>query len=55
MAAPAPTTSPLVRRYTMDEFFELDVPRDRALDAFHHPYAYLARAQAGFAVEPVAA
>ena len=22
-------------------YFELDVPRDRALDAFHHPYAFL--------------
>jgi hypothetical protein len=29
-----------------DELFELDVPRDRALDAFHHPYAYLAAAEA---------
>jgi hypothetical protein len=29
-----------------DEFFQLDVPRDRALDAFHHPYAYRARAEA---------
>jgi len=27
-------------------YFELDVPRARALDAFHHPYAYLAAAQA---------
>jgi hypothetical protein len=27
------------------EYFELDVPRDRALDAFHHPYAYRARAE----------
>jgi hypothetical protein len=25
-----------------DDYFELGVPRDRALDAFHHPYAYLA-------------
>jgi hypothetical protein len=24
------------------ESFELDVPADSALDAFHHPYAYLA-------------
>ena len=24
-----------------EEYFELEVPRDRALDAFHHPYAYL--------------
>jgi hypothetical protein len=29
-----------------DEYFELDVPRDRALDAFHHPYAYLAATDA---------
>jgi hypothetical protein len=29
-----------------DELFQLDVPRDRALDAFHHPYAYLAAAEA---------
>jgi len=38
-----------------DEFFELDVPRDRALDAFHHPYAYLAMAGRSVAGEPVAA
>ena len=25
-----------------DEFFELDVPRDRALDAFRRPFAYIA-------------
>ena len=25
-----------------DEYFEVEVPRDRALDAFHHPYAYAA-------------
>jgi hypothetical protein len=29
-----------------DEFFGVEVPRDRALDAFHHPYAYLAAADA---------
>ena len=23
-----------------DEYFEVDVPRDRALDAFHQPYTY---------------
>jgi len=27
-----------------DEFFSVDVPSDRALDAFRHPYAYLAAA-----------
>ena len=25
-----------------EEYFEVDVPRDCALDAFHHPYAYAA-------------
>jgi len=40
---------------TTDEHFELDVPRDRALDAFHHPYAYRARAQALELFEPMAA
>jgi hypothetical protein len=29
-----------------DEYFEVEVPRDRALDAFHHPYAYRAAAEA---------
>jgi hypothetical protein len=28
-----------------EDYFELDVPRDRALDAFHHPYLYRARAR----------
>jgi Uma2 family endonuclease len=28
MEAPAPTTSPLVRQYTLEEFFELDPPPD---------------------------
>jgi hypothetical protein len=26
-----------------DEYFELAVERDRALDAFYHPFAYAAR------------
>ena len=26
---------------TSETYFELEVPKDRALDAFHHPYAYL--------------
>jgi hypothetical protein len=38
-----------------DEVFELDVPRDRALDAFHHPYAYLAAADARTSVRLLAA
>jgi hypothetical protein len=29
-----------------EEFFQLDVPKDRAMDAFHHPYVYRARAEA---------
>ena len=37
------------------EYFELGVPRERGLDAFHHPYAYLAWAQAPGRVEPLAA
>jgi hypothetical protein len=39
----------------LDEFFELEVPKDRALDAFHHPYVYLAGNQAALAAEPIAA
>jgi hypothetical protein len=31
---------------TTDEFFSIDVPASRALDAFHHPYAYRAAADA---------
>jgi hypothetical protein len=39
-----------------DDHFELRVPRDRALDAFHHPYAYRAAAEAAVACwEPLAA
>jgi hypothetical protein len=30
----------------LDESFEIEVPRDRAMDAFHHPYFYLAAAGA---------
>ena len=39
----------------LDEFFELEVPKDRALDAFHHPYVYLASNQAALTAEPIAA
>ena len=28
-----------------DQLFEAEVPRDRALDAFHHPFAYLAASE----------
>jgi hypothetical protein len=38
-----------------DEYFELGVPRNRALDAFHHPYAYRATAEALRVSEPLAA
>jgi len=39
-----------------DEFFQIDVPRDRALDAFHHPYVYRAQLEAReLAAEPMAA
>jgi hypothetical protein len=38
-----------------DEYFELRVPHDRALDAFHHPYAYRAAAGAVACAEPLAA
>jgi hypothetical protein len=37
------------------ESFQLDVPKDRALDAFHHPYAYLAMVEHDEEYEPVAA
>src|SRR5262249_29166267 len=37
------------------EFFELEVPKDRALDAFHHPYVSLAGNQAALAAESIAA
>lgn len=29
----------------LDQYFELEVPKDRGMDAFHHPYAYLAAAE----------
>ena len=29
----------------LDEYFELEVPRDRAMDAFRHPYAYRVAAE----------
>lgn len=37
-----------------DDYFEVEVPRDRGLHAFHHPYVYRARALETFS-EPVAA
>ncbi len=38
-----------------DERFELRIPRDRALDAFRHPYAYRAAAECAMCGEPLAA
>jgi hypothetical protein len=38
-----------------EERFEIGVPRDRALDAFRHPYAYLGAAEAYTAGETLAA
>lgn len=32
--------------HKLEEYFEVEVPRERALDAFHHPFAYVARADA---------
>ena len=29
-----------------DEYFALEVPRDRAMDAFRHPFVYLAASDA---------
>jgi hypothetical protein len=39
----------------LDERFELHVARDRALDAFNHPFAYLAKSRSVAADERVAA
>jgi hypothetical protein len=30
--------------------FEIDAPRDRALDVFHHPFAYAARQGVEYAI-----
>jgi hypothetical protein len=38
-----------------DEFFEVEVPRDRALDAFHHPFAYVPDYSAAAEPETLAA
>lgn len=37
------------------DYFELPVPRDRALEAFHHPYVYRALAEASGRLAPLAA
>ena len=42
-----------VRDASTEEAFEITVPRDRALDAFHHPFAYAASLSTG--VLPLAA
>jgi hypothetical protein len=38
-----------------DEFFECDVPRDRALDAFRHPFAYIPESGTALSIHPCAA
>jgi hypothetical protein len=38
-----------------DEFFECDVPRSRALDAFRHPFAYITESGTAASVQPCAA
>ncbi len=35
------TTSVEVRQHASDETFAFPVPRERALDAFHHPFAHI--------------
>jgi hypothetical protein len=34
---------------TTEELFELEVPKDRALDAFRHPFAYITATDAALA------
>jgi hypothetical protein len=41
-----------VRDESTDETFELDVPPDRARDAFLHPFAYAAFAGAAYGTAP---
>jgi hypothetical protein len=43
-----------VRDAFTEDAFEITVPRDRALDAFHHPFAYAASLSASVAL-PLAA
>ena len=38
-----------------EQYYEVDVPRDRAMDAFHHPFAYVAAAEARESAELLAA
>jgi hypothetical protein len=38
-----------------DEFFSFDVSPELALDAFHHPFAYLAMVEAGEEIEELLA
>jgi hypothetical protein len=40
------STSIDIRHATTDETISFPVPADRALDAFHHPFAYLAEQDA---------
>jgi hypothetical protein len=47
-ARPTDTLSVLVGELRTGESFEFSPPRDKGLDAFHHPFAY-APEDAGFA------
>lgn len=38
-----------------DEFYECDVPRSQALDAFRHPFAYITGSGTAVSVQPCAA
>ena len=38
-----------------DEFYECDVPRSRALDAFRHPFAYITESGTAVSLHPCAA
>jgi hypothetical protein len=38
-----------------DEFYTCDVPRNRALDAFRHPFAYISEAGSAASAQPCAA
>jgi hypothetical protein len=39
----------------LDEYHQLDAPRDRALEVFRHPFAYLAALETRDAGQPLAA
>jgi hypothetical protein len=39
----------------LDEFFACEVPRNRGLDAFHHPFAYITEPGSACSVQPCVA